>query len=172
MRLHRISSTFSAVVVMIGTLLTPGCAHAPKPTVAASTPSSASHDTAGGKGASSLPVHLPYVYTRRGVEVRVNYVEFVQEQLQVNVQLQENRNEAVEILVSTLIQVRAPGGPTLPYAGYIRDGAVLNVPEIRLSAGERESVAICFTAPLEGRAEDSQVELLFPTGKSWKSASR
>jgi hypothetical protein len=157
-----------AAAVMLSTCMA-ACAHteAPKdpPPVQAGSEASAAPATV----PASLQVSLPYRFSRRGVEIRVNFVEFANGRLEVSVQLQETRKENGELLASTLMQARTPSGETLPFAGYSRGGQVLQDPAVRLAPDERILLSLFFQLPAAPAAPRTPVELQFPTGKWWSS---
>jgi hypothetical protein len=112
---------------------------------------------------------LPYTFSRRGVEVRVNYVEFVSGQPQVNVSLRETQNQEADILASTLMQARTDSGQALPYTGYLRDEHPQSVPGISLKPAERLMITLMFQPPDVSTSSTHVTLLQFPTGKWWSS---
>ncbi len=117
-------------------------------------------------------VTLPYTFTRRGVQIRVNSIESAQNQVLVSVTLQEMRGESVDILAATLTQVVTTAGQTLTYSQYSRADKVQNDPAIHLDAHDQFSITLFFK-PAAGaaEAESPSLELRFPTGKYWNSSA-
>jgi len=116
-----------------------------------------------------LQMPLPYIFSRRGVEIQVNYVEFVSGQPQVNVSLREMRNQEADILASTLMQARTDSGQALPYTSYLRDGHSQSAPEISLKPAEHLMITLTFQPPDVSTSSTPSTILQFPTGKWWSS---
>jgi hypothetical protein len=119
---------------------------------------------------SRVRVTLPYTFTRHGVEIRVNSIEFAGSQVLVNVTLQETRGETVDLVASPLMQALHSTGEALPYLQYSRAEQVLTDPAIHLNANEQFSVTLYYQpAPGSSDTSESSLELRFPTGKYWSS---
>jgi len=117
-----------------------------------------------------IRVALPYTFTRRGVEIRVNSIEPANHQVLVSTTLQETRGQAADLLASTLMQVFTSTGQAYTYAQYSRDGKMLADPVIHLDTHEQYSISLMYQAPPEtGSAAEGPLELRFPTGKYWSS---
>jgi hypothetical protein len=115
-------------------------------------------------------VSLPYMFSRRGVEIRVNSVEFANGQLVVSLILKEVRNEKAELLAATLMQARIPKGESLAWVGFNQEGdAVQTDRTIPLTPGEKKPINLVFQLPETAMAPGSPIELQFPTGKWWSS---
>jgi hypothetical protein len=115
-------------------------------------------------------VTLPYTFTRHGVEVRVNSIEFADNQMLVNVELQETRGQTVEFPVSTLMQTLTAAGHELPYFQYSRAGEIRTDPEIHMAAHDQFPITLFYQpSPGSAGAPGDSYELRFPTGKYWSS---
>ncbi len=115
-------------------------------------------------------VALPYTFTRRGVEIRVNSIESANGQVLVSVTLQETKGQSADLLVSTLTQVVTAAGHSLPYMQYSRGDKTDKDPAIHLTAHEQFSITLIYQA--EAGSSDASIrsmELRFPTGKFWNS---
>ena len=114
-------------------------------------------------------VALPYAFTRHGVEIRFDSIEFAEGQLRVNITLHETRGQDAELLASKLIQARTPAGQVLSFAGYSRAGKLQRDPTIHVAPNGEFSVVLNYKFASAGAAPGSPVELRFPTGKWWSS---
>jgi hypothetical protein len=159
-------SSMSLMTVMLASLVA-ACAHSkPSKEPVASVPVPEPASTANPSSPKNLRMSLPYRFTRRGVEIQVNYVEVVNGELQVNIGLQETRGETAELIASTLMQARTPDGQGLPYRSYLQDKTAHENPEINLTPNQKLSVNLAFQAPT---TPGMPIELQFPTGKWWSS---
>jgi hypothetical protein len=114
-------------------------------------------------------VSLPYMFSRRGVEIRVNSVELVHGRLEVSLILQEVRQQPAELLASTLMQARTPAGVALSFVGYGGMDSVMTDRTIAIRPGEKRPLSLFFQLPEASAGPGSAIELQFPTGKWWSS---
>jgi len=117
-----------------------------------------------------IRISLPYTYSRHGVEIQVTSVEFSNTTINVNITLQETRNQNVYLTVSTLMQAVTSGGVTLQNAGYTQAGKTQTDPALHIVARDHSSASLLFTIPpLNTAPINNSFELRFPTGKYWSS---
>ena len=119
----------------------------------------------------TLRMPLPYTFSRRGVEIRVNYVEFVKGQPQVNVSLHETRGQDASVLASTLMQARDESGQSLAFAGYLRDEHAESDPTLSFKPNDHFPITLTFQPPAVSTAATHTTILVFPTGKWWQSTT-
>jgi len=150
------------------------CAHSrshPEPAPAPPAAAPAAEPAAPAPLDPKLQMPLPYTFSRSGVAVQVNYVEFVGGQPQVNVSLRETRNQEASLLASTLMQARTDAGQPLAYTTYIREGQTQSDPALSLKPNERVMVTLTFQPPEVSTSSVHATLLQFPTGKWWSSAN-
>jgi len=147
-----------------------GCASQPLHSKTASGTAEPNGQSLRPSAGAPVRVALPYTFTRRGVEIRVNSIEPANHQVLVSATLQETRGQAADLQASTLMQVFTSTGQAYLYTQYSRDGKILIESAVHLDAHEQYSISLMYHAPPETTAaQESALELRFPTGKFWSS---
>ena len=128
------------------------------------------HSVPDSTAVKSRRVALPYTFSRHGVEIRVNSIEFSEAGVLVNITLQETRGQTLDFHLSTLMHALTTTGQALPYAGYRRAGKTQTDSAIHLAAGDQFALTLNYaSAPAGADTPLSAIELRFPTGKYWSS---
>lgn len=158
------------------TVLAVGCAHSKEAASAAGsvsqvTPAApavvASSSTATPALEPELKVPLPYQYSRRGVDIRVNSVEFTDGALQVMVSLKETRGEKFSVIAANLMKIQAAPGQEYVFEGWSRDGQKQEAAAIPVAANEKFVIDVAFRSVAQ--QQGVPVQIVFPTGKWWSS---
>jgi hypothetical protein len=117
----------------------------------------------------SRRVSLPYRFTRRGVEIRIDSIELSEGRVRINAALKETRGQAGDLQVNTLVQPETPNGQPLRFTGYSRSGNPAQTePTVNIAANEEFSMMLDFEAPTASTRRTPV--LVFPTGKWWSYA--
>jgi len=124
---------------------------------------------------AALRVGLPYTFIRHGIEIRVNAIEFDnQQQLLVNLTLEEKRGSNADLSTDHLLEARAQDGHPLRYVHVIRGNHPLPDSSIQMTPHQEAQVSLVFEPVALSTAtvseESRSVEVHFPTGKWWSSS--
>ncbi len=158
------------------TVLTAGCAHSKEASTSSLPVSSAAPAAIGASVTSAktapvlapeLKVPLPYMYSRRGVDIRVNSVEFTDQGMQVMVSLKETRGEKFSLVAANLMTIHPAPGQEYVFEGWSREGQKQDKVMIPVAPNEKFVIDVTFR-PVS-QQQGAPVQIVFPTGKWWSS---